>query len=241
MKLIYLSYGAQGGIWNHCAAPGPWRSVYCIVGEVFWEVYLNTHSILKAICMTDLPWSSFFFSFINHKKSTGTEDRLSRQASFIHVSWLWGNVSRSILGLILSNLWTVNDHFWKLQVDGESQRAGKKQTKSILRARLGRNLWDIQWWMSLTSVLGNALNSHLITDKTDNIQSKPHDTILTKFLNIVRNLAKIWRTTDRIYIDHTKAFDNPTQCSQKMTQIKLRGGCTTDCKLLFEFIIQWVT
>jgi len=113
----------------------------------------------------------FIFSFINHKKvifdqmcrtinfnkSTAAEDGLSRQASCIHVSWLRGNFSKSILGLILNNRWTVNDHFCKLQADRGSQRTAIRQTESILRARLGRNLWDIQWWMSLTSVPGNVL------------------------------------------------------------------------------------
>lgn len=105
------------------------------------------------------------FHAINFNKSTRAEDGLSRQASCIHVSWLWGNFSKSILGLILSNLWTVNDDFWKLQVDRVSQRAGKFQTKSILRARLGRNLWDIQWCMSLASISGNAVTKQSLNNQ----------------------------------------------------------------------------
>lgn len=181
---MYLSYGAQGGIWNHWAMLGPWGPVYCIVGEVFWKVYPNMHSLLKAVHMTDLPWSSFFpllvtkkvnfdqiFHAISFNKSTGAEDKLPRQASCTPGSWHGESFSKSILRLILSNLWTADDCFWKLQVDRDSQRTVKRWTKSIFRARLGRNLWDVQWWMNLTSVLGNALTEQSLK-KQQNRQYK---------------------------------------------------------------------
>lgn len=142
----------------------------------------NMHNILKAIRMTDLPWNSYV-SFINHQevifdqifhainfdKSTGTEDGLSRQAGCIHVSWLWGNFSKSILGLILSNLWTVNLTFLKIAGGQGVLVAGKTQTKPILRERLGRNLWDIQLWTSLTSVPGNSLTEQSLNNKQNRL------------------------------------------------------------------------